>query len=178
MRNRISREEVGQYVRCSTQTRCIRNSTVHYAGHHRQIVLILRVSTLIEHDKEETKHYQNVEQNRSNSQYVHTESTFTEGREETGPYLQTNAIDKKDKTQLLDEVNNELLLVHHFGKAFSRCIGFNDKDIVEMANQNADKQDERYAKRNAADFHFTQLDAEPNHQRKDDGQMGRAKGLH
>ena len=92
--------------------------------------------------------------------------------------MQTNAVDKEDKAQLFDEVNDEFLLVHHFGKAFSRCIGFNDKDIVEMANQNADKQDERNAKRNAADFHFTQLNAEPNHQRKDDGQMGGAEGLH
>ena len=57
LRNSISREERGQNVSCSTQTRRIGNGTVHYAGHHRQIIFILWISTFIKHDKEEAEHH-------------------------------------------------------------------------------------------------------------------------
>ena len=118
-----------------TETGGIRYGSVHYAHHHRQVVLALCKDSHLAAKCPETEHDGHVEDDDTYGKQVHLHAAATlEDLEETGTYLQTDAVDKEDKAEFLDKVDDGLLVGHCTGGIGIEPVG------ADVADDDADEE--------------------------------------
>ena len=128
-------ENFGKNTVGSTETGGIRHGSVHHAYHHRQVVLALGEDAHLAAKCPETEHDGHVEDDDTYGKQVHLHAAATlEDLEETGTYLQTDAVDKEDKAEFLDKVDDGLLVGHCTGGIGIEPVG------ADVADDDADEE--------------------------------------
>ena len=92
----------------STQTRGIGHGSTEHTDHHREVdrVLAMAHAAAIPEDQEEQRHAtEHIEQDDARGQKVEANAALAETLEEARSHLQAYTIDKKDESEVLDEVH-------------------------------------------------------------------------
>ena len=139
---------------CGTKTWRVGHSTIKHTHSHRQAGGVLGV----EHQIVKAKQRDNVEQYDAHRHHVHLHTVLLKRLEEARAHLQTDAIDEKYQSEVLNKVQ-------HFGRTRIPAVGIgNAQLVVDVAYHDAGKQHKSDAQRHAAHLNLAQHYANGNDQ--------------
>ena len=115
----IGTENLTASLSSSTQARRVRNCTTKYPHHHGQIggILTWRKTPVEEDQIVETYATNHIEQDYCESHQVQLDASLLHTLEKAWAHLQTNAIDKQNKSKILYEIQH----IRSSRKAYMSC---------------------------------------------------------
>ena len=162
-------EEFGEDAVGGTETGGVGDGTVHDADHHGEVAVVADAVDVGDGfggeqahacaELPETEHDGHVEEHDAYGEEVHLDAVAAlEDFEEGGTDLQTDAVDEEDKSELLDEVNDGLLI------GYGCCGVVVEVVAADVANDDADEEHPGDAESDtvllAANLPASELDAE------------------